>query len=213
MFTCLSTSVKQSFCFQTVSVSGAELFFSQFFCTKNRVYSFKRPSPLSPLAFPKQGAQSNLQIWCLQYFSCAMKEKQGRGRLQSLHQLLTKETFKMAVRLYRVAAFIHCVPFRLESGSCLRVKMFTSKWRIFLWHLANWIFYFQAAFLVATFAIAVTTEPFGEQLVLHLIYIVAVMFGFVFMLSCYLKPHACLLMLNQHEFIVQKIKGNAQGFI
>ena len=142
-----------------------------------------------------------------------MAHKQGQDYVRNLHKFFTKETFKMAIRLYRVAAFIHCVPFGLESGSCLRVKMFTSKWRIFLWHLANWIFYFQAAFLVLTFAMAATTEPFGEQLVLHLIYIVGVLFGFVFMLSCYLKPHACLLMLNQHEFIVQKIKGNAQGFI
>ena len=130
--------------------------------------------------------------------------------IRNLHQFLTTETFKTAIWLYRLAAIIHCVPFALESGSRLCVKMFSSKWRMLLWHLVNWIYYLQTAFLVATFVIALTTEPFGEQLVLHLIYIVSALFGFVFMLSCYLKPQACVIMLNKHDFILRKTEGKDQ---
>ena len=138
--------------------------------------------------------------------------KSHGGALHKFHQFLTAETFRLSIRLYRIAAFIHCIPFELESGSSLRVKMFSSKLRILLWHLANWIYFFQAVFLVVTFAIAVTTEPFGEMLVIHLIYVVGVLFGLVFMLTCYLKPHACVVMLNQHDFMLRKVEGDEVNF-
>lgn len=128
--------------------------------------------------------------------------------LSAILRFLTRETVKMAARQFRVAAFIKCIPFELEGQHVFRVKMFKSKWKLLAWHVANWIYSLQTAFLWISLAWTMSKEPFGEELMMHLIYIVFATAGWIFMTSLYLKPRECLVMLNQHGLIVQTAKGN-----
>ena len=120
---------------------------------------------------------------------------------------LTKETVKMATLQFRIAAFLKCAPFELEGKSVFRVKMFKSKWKLAAWHVINWIYSMQTAFLLISFAYGLWKQPFGEELVMHLMYIVGATIGWVFMTSLYLKPRECLVMLNQHDLIVRTTAG------
>ena len=144
----------------------------------------------------------------------SMMAKQARNKFGSqdlwsvMLDFLTKETVKMATLEFRLAAFIKCIPFELEDKSVFRVKMFKSKLKLLAWHAVSWIYLLQTAFLWISFVWKIRQEPFGQELMMHLIYMVAATMGLVFMMALYMKPRECLVMLNQHGLIVQTAKGN-----
>ena len=136
-----------------------------------------------------------------------MKPSGNQDLLSQVVDFLTRETVKMATLQYKVAAIIKCAPFELEEKSVFRVKMFKSKWKLAAWHAANWINSLQTGFLLISLAWSMWKEPFGEKLVVHLFSVVGATLGWVFMMSLYLKPIECLVMLNQYDSIVSTTKG------
>ena len=124
-----------------------------------------------------------------------------------VHSFLTKMTLKTAVVVFTACSFLKGFPFALESTDSLRVRKYTAKWKIALWHVSNFIFYFAATFQFTTYMYALTTDLRGNGFAIHTIYVMYSLFGVVFMLSVYMKPDVCILMLNQHDRLLQIIEG------
>ena len=124
-----------------------------------------------------------------------------------LHKFLANLTLKTAVAVYKVCSLLKSVPFALESNDSLRVKKFESRWKLFLWHSLNWLFYFAANFQFLTYVHTLCGGVRGNAFAVHTLYIMASLFGLVFMLSLYMKPDVCILLLRQHDKLLQTIAG------
>ena len=125
---------------------------------------------------------------------------------------LAKITMTTAIAVYKVCSIIKSVPFALESNDSLRVRKFESRWKIWLWHLVNFLFYFAACFQFLTFIHTLTSGLRGNAFAVHTLYLMASLFGLVFMLSLYMKPDVCVLLLRQHDKLLQTIAGKESRF-
>ena len=127
--------------------------------------------------------------------------------LSPLHSFLSNFTLKTAVAVYKVCSLLKSVPFTLESNDCLRVRKFESRWKLLLWHLANFLFYFAANIQFLTYVHTLFGGVRGNAFAVHTIYLMASLFGLVFMLSLYMKPDVCILLMRQHDKLLQTIAG------
>ena len=127
--------------------------------------------------------------------------------LSLFHKFLANFTLKTAVAVYRVCSLLKSVPFALESNDSLRVRKFESRWKLFLWHSLNLLFYFAANFQFLTYIHTSCGGVRGNAFAVHTIYLMASLFGLVFMLSLYMKPDVCILLRRQHDRLLQTIAG------
>ena len=131
--------------------------------------------------------------------------------LSPFHKFLGNFTLKTAVVVYKVCSFLKSVPFSLESNDSLRVRKFQSRWKLLLWHLVNFLFYFAANFQFLTYIHTIFGGIRGNAFAVHTIYLMASLFGLVFMLSLYMKPDVCILLLRQHDKLLQTIAGKSEA--
>ena len=128
---------------------------------------------------------------------------------------LARKTFKLAHKIIWFASWNTCVPFQLVDKTDLRVKLFENKWKLYCWHLANWIIHFAFIFQWATFIFQVLSQSFSEKLAVHLLYLVSTSFAFVYMKAMYLKPQEAIFMLNQQVSLLESLQGqfNLERFV
>ena len=126
---------------------------------------------------------------------------------ENLSAKLSQKTFSLAYWIFWFASWNKCVPFELVGKSDLHVKMFDSKWKLYCWYGANWIFTFAFAFQWTSFAYETVTKSFSQQLAVHLGYLVVISFAFVYMRAMYLKPEEATFMLNQQIFLLRSLEG------
>ena len=127
--------------------------------------------------------------------------------IKSIHFFLAEKTFQNAIFMYRIASFIKCVPFQLESHESLRVVKFPKLWKRVIWHIANWLVFIMVTFEIVSFIALVTRESFGRAISIHLIYLFYSLFAFVYCVALYLKADEFILMLNSHDFIARVSGG------
>ena len=130
-----------------------------------------------------------------------------RQEMSPSHFFLTNFTLKTATVVFKVCTLLNAFPFALESKDSLRVRKHSSKFRIALWHLANLVVYFAATFEFTAYMHEVFTGEKGNAFAIHTIYGVVSLFGVVFMLTLYMKPDVGILMLNQHDKLLETIEG------
>ena len=123
---------------------------------------------------------------------------------------LSHKTFKLAHWIFWFASWNKCVPFELTGTTDLRVKIFEKKWKLFCWYGANWIFTFAFFFQWISLIFQAMTKSFTSGMAIHMFYVVAISFGFVYMRAMYLKPREAIFMLNQQDFILKSLKGKKQ---
>ena len=114
---------------------------------------------------------------------------------------------RTAIVVFNVCSFIKASPFHLESSDCLRVRKYSARWKRLLWHVTNLMFYFAATFQITTYTYEIFTADKGNAFAIHTIYAVCSVFGIVFMLSLYMGPDLCILMLNQHDKLLGTIES------
>ena len=131
--------------------------------------------------------------------------KRNNKDMGPVHSFLTRLTLKTAIAVFQVCSFLKAFPFALESRNSLKVQKYTAKWRLVLWHVVNFIVYCAATFQFTTYMYELWTSVRGNAFAIHTMYVMYSVFGVVFMLSVYMKPDVCILMLNQHDRLLQII--------
>ena len=132
---------------------------------------------------------------------------------ESLLAALSQKTFTLAFWIFWFASWNKCVPFELSETTDLREKVFERKWKLYCWYGVNWVFTFAFLFQWISFIFQAVTTTFSSQMAIHLGYVVATSFAFVYMRAMYLKPQEAVFMLNQQDFLLKSLKGKATPYL
>ena len=125
------------------------------------------------------------------------------ARRGKIHEYLSRKTFENSLLLFRFASLTKCVPFEPCDTKDFRVQKFTKVWKLAFWHVTNWIFTFAFIFQCISFVREIGNSESIEELTIHLLYVANCTFGFIYMMSMYLKPNEAIKMLNQQVFLLE----------
>ena len=129
------------------------------------------------------------------------------NRPSPFHSLMTQFTLKTAVGVFKINSFLRLVPFESTSKDSLAVRKVGSGWKLMSWHLVNWIFFFAQIFQILSYIHTLMGNVRGNAFAVHTFCLIVSLFGSAFVLPVYMKPRECVLLLRQHEKLLQKIAG------
>ena len=132
-------------------------------------------------------------------------------KLSPLHSFMTRFTLQTAVRLFKIISFLKLVPFECTSKDSLGFRKLRSGWKLMSWHLINWIFFFAQIFQILSFTHTLMGGVRGNAFAVHTVCLVCSLFGSAFVLSVYMKSNECILLLRQHERLLQKVSGKVKA--
>ena len=134
-------------------------------------------------------------------------DQSDANQLGPLHSFMTKFTLKTAVGVFKINSYLRLVPFENTSKDSLAVRKLGRGWKLMAWHLVNWIFFFAQIFQIVSYIHTLRGTVRGNAFAVHTFCLIVSLFGSAFVLPVYMKPKECVLLLRQHEKLLQKIAG------
>ena len=134
-------------------------------------------------------------------------DQSNANHLGPLHSFMTKFTLKTAVGVLNINSFLRLVPFESTSRDSLAVRKLGSGWKLMAWHLVAWVFFFAQIFQILSYIHRLMGNVRGNAFAVHTFCLIVSLFGSAFVLPVYMKPKECVLLLRQHEKLLQKIAG------
>ena len=110
-------------------------------------------------------------------------------------------TLQSSVFCFRLASLLKSVPFKLSEPGRLKVQLFQTPWRTWLWYLVSAIVLANSLFQILSFFWTVHAQGLTSGTAIHMFYVFIASVAMLFFVPTLLMPERAAAMINQLDFL------------